>query len=180
MTNSLYNWVPRIYVGTYEKYNNGSLKGKWVDLTKYDTIEDFYTYCSELHKDEPDPELMFQDFENIPDQFIDESWISEKFWDLMELQLSEDEQTAFFEWLEISGYDLKDNEMDYLCEKFQESHIGNYESGKDYAMSAYYEETPEDQEFRFINYIDWDWVWSGEYRAAGWHITENGNVFSPE
>ena len=29
--------TPQIYVGTYAKYNNGSIFGEWVDLEIYDT-----------------------------------------------------------------------------------------------------------------------------------------------
>lgn len=56
----------RVYVGTYAKYNNGSLFGKWLDLSDYSDKEEFIEACWELHKDEEDPELMFQDYENIP------------------------------------------------------------------------------------------------------------------
>ena len=51
--------TPSIYVGTYAKYNNGSIFGAWLDLTEYDDAEDFYKACAELHKDEQDPEFMF-------------------------------------------------------------------------------------------------------------------------
>ena len=33
--------TPSVYVGTYKKYNEGSLFGSWVDLTKFDSKEDF-------------------------------------------------------------------------------------------------------------------------------------------
>ena len=42
----------RVYVGTYGKYNNGSLFGAWLDLSDYSDKEDFYEACRELHKDE--------------------------------------------------------------------------------------------------------------------------------
>ena len=58
---------PRLYVGTYAKYNNGSIAGEWVDLEQFDNAEDFYKYCKKLHKDEHDPEFMFQDFQDWPD-----------------------------------------------------------------------------------------------------------------
>ena len=54
----------RVYVGTYGKYNNGSLFGAWLDLSDYSDKEDFYEACRELHKDEEDAEYMFQDWEN--------------------------------------------------------------------------------------------------------------------
>ena len=31
----------RVYVGTYGKYNNGSLFGAWLDLSDYSDKEDF-------------------------------------------------------------------------------------------------------------------------------------------
>lgn len=77
------NKVPSVYVGTYGKYNNGSLEGEWVDLTQFSDREEFYEYCKELHEDEPDAEFMFQDWEYIPDGMIGESWIEESLWELM-------------------------------------------------------------------------------------------------
>lgn len=76
---------PSVYVGTYGKYNNGSLEGEWVDLTKFNNKQEFLRYCNKLHSNEPEGqrEFMFQDWEYIPDLFIGESWISDKFWDFM-------------------------------------------------------------------------------------------------
>jgi antirestriction protein len=65
--------APRLYVGTYAKYNAGTIKGAWLALTDYDDREAFLQACRELHKDEADPELMFQDFENMPKALYNES-----------------------------------------------------------------------------------------------------------
>ena len=73
----------KVYVGTYAKYNNGSLSGAWLDLSDYSDKEEFYEACRELHKDEEDAEYMFQDWENVPEGLIDESWISENFFALL-------------------------------------------------------------------------------------------------
>ena len=54
-----------VYVGTYAKYNNGSLSGAWLDLSEYSDKEEFYEACRELHGDEEDAEFMFQDWENV-------------------------------------------------------------------------------------------------------------------
>lgn len=70
--------TPSVYVGTYAKYNNSSIFGKWLDLTDYSDKDEFYEACKELHADENDPEFMFQDYENIPKFLISESHISEK------------------------------------------------------------------------------------------------------
>ena len=60
----------RVYVGTYGKYNNGSLFGAWLNLSDYLDKEDFYEACRELHKDEEDAEFMFQDWENVPGELL--------------------------------------------------------------------------------------------------------------
>lgn len=75
--------TPSIYVGTYAKYNNGSIAGKWLNLEDYTDKEEFIDACLELHKDEEDPELMFQDWEGIPEAMVSECSIDEAMWELM-------------------------------------------------------------------------------------------------
>lgn len=58
---------PKIYVGTYAKYNAGDLSGAWLSLRDYATYEELIEACLELHSDEADPELMIQDCEDFPD-----------------------------------------------------------------------------------------------------------------
>ena len=53
--------TPKVYVGTYAKYNNGNLFGEWLELDDYSDEDEFLEACRELHSDEEDPELMFQD-----------------------------------------------------------------------------------------------------------------------
>ncbi len=95
----------RIYVGTYAKYNEGSIFGKWLDLSDYSDSEEFYDACRELHSDEEDPELMFQDWEYIPSALIGESWLADNIFEIIEAvsNLNETQQEAFGEWLTKSG-----------------------------------------------------------------------------
>ena len=76
--------TPRLYVGTYAKYNNGSIKGAWLDLDDYADEGEFLEACAELHKDESDPEFMFQDFEGFPKSLYSESGLDSKLWDYIE------------------------------------------------------------------------------------------------
>ena len=110
----------RVYVGTYGKYNNGSLFGAWLDLSDYADKEEFYEACRELHKDEEDVEFMFQDYENIPENLISESWISGNFFTLRDAveNLNETEQEAFFVWCNYKGYDLGEKDADDLVRDF--------------------------------------------------------------
>lgn len=82
-----------VYVGTYHKYNCGSIAGKWLKLADYANKDEFIKACRELHKDEADPELMFQDYENIPSWMIGESFIDAEIWNLKP-EKDEGKQTA--------------------------------------------------------------------------------------
>ena len=87
---------PRVYVGTYGKYNNGSLKGAWLNLADYADKEAFLAACAELHRGEHDPEFMFQDWENIPDGMISESGIEDALWDWLALDDDDKELLAAY------------------------------------------------------------------------------------
>lgn len=70
---------PALYCGTYGKYNSGNFSGIWVDVSTFDDYEDFVNFCLAIHADEEDPEIMFQDGENIPDSLCCESMGEEEF-----------------------------------------------------------------------------------------------------
>ena len=74
---------PALYCGTYGKYNTGNLRGMWVNVSTFDSYEDFENFCKAIHADEDDPELMFQDGENIPDSLCHESMGEEEFDNLL-------------------------------------------------------------------------------------------------
>ena len=60
---------PAVFCCTYHKYNEGRpLAGMWLDLTTFSTYGDFIAACRWLHRDEADPEFMFLDYENYPDE----------------------------------------------------------------------------------------------------------------
>lgn len=109
----------QIYVGTYAKYNDGNLFGKWLDLEDYSDRDEFYEACAELHADEEDPEFMFQDWEGIPDGMISESHVSPECWTLLDAYEKYDEDMVnaycycFGEWNE---------------KNFNERYLGEYDS----------------------------------------------------
>lgn len=88
-----------IYVGTYGKYANGSIFGKWLELEDYETAEDFYKECRRLHKDEHDPEFMFQDWEGIPAGMEGEWMDVQKILDYLH-EFSEEERKIIEEYRE--------------------------------------------------------------------------------
>lgn len=88
---------PKVYVGTYKKYNEASLKGGWVSLTDYKDYASFMAACIKIHKDERDPELMIQDTEDMPDGLsVMESISEQEFNDIIEAcrEQSEEEESA--------------------------------------------------------------------------------------
>ena len=125
----------KVYVGTYAKYNNGSLSGAWLDLSDYSDKGEFYNACRELHKDENAPEFMFQDWEDIPEALISESWLSENFFDLRDVvnDLSDTEQEAFFVWCNYEGCDLGEEDSCDLVNRFKDLYVGKYDDEEDFA-----------------------------------------------
>lgn len=148
----------RVYVGTYNKYNSGSLFGKWLDLSDYSDKDEFMEACRELHKDEQDPEYMFQDYENIPEALISESWLSDKFFELRDAieELNETQQEAFFIWCEDANKDFNKEDADSLVSAFTDDYIGQYDSEEDYA-EEYIRETQDLSDFmlQYFNYAQY-------------------------
>ena len=122
---------PAVYVGTYHKYNCGSLFGMWLDLTTFASYEDFCEVCRFLHRDEADPELMFQDMENFPDAWYSESGLDEDTFDLI-LQyadLDDDERRAFDAYIENKGSG-RDAEV---FDDFRDKYVGEFDSEEEFA-----------------------------------------------
>jgi antirestriction protein len=110
---------PALYCGTYAKYNNGSIAGKWLRLRKYKTAEEFLQACKELHKDEDDPEFMFQDYEHMPRQFYGESLSSRDLEKLYEwVNLDEDDRALVQEYAEACGYSLEDIDIEQARDSY--------------------------------------------------------------
>ena len=86
-----------MYVGTYHKYNCGSIFGKWLDLTAFADYDEFIAVCRYLHSDEADLEFMAQDYENFPAEWYTEGFMSrEQFEHIQEFaELDEDEREAY-------------------------------------------------------------------------------------
>ncbi|RLM11786.1 antirestriction protein [Gibbsiella quercinecans] len=111
---------PAVYVGTYHKYNCGSLYGKWLDLTDFEGEDDFWETCRELHAGEEDPEFMFQDWEGIPSQFASEFSVNWEFVTAFRQAQDEGRADAFVAWAGYLG------ECDY--DAFDGAYYGEAES----------------------------------------------------
>lgn len=125
--------TPAVYVGTYGKYNGGSLDGMWVDLSSFDSYDEFIEFCHILHRDEHDPELMFQDYENFPQEWYSESMMDEATFDKIKEYAECDNREAVDAFICLYGADF------YTKEKFDEMYMGEWEDERDFAEHIFFE-----------------------------------------
>lgn len=143
----------RIYCGTYAKYNAGSIAGQWLALSDYRDRDAFMEACREIHSDEADPELMFQDFEGFPRCFYSESSApGDIVWEW--LDLSDDEKAAFSVYAENIGDDAD-------IDGFRDAYAGTADSEAAFAEQTAEEcgEIPRDMPGWVV--IDWQASWDG-------------------
>jgi antirestriction protein len=137
---------PAVYVGTYAKYNNGSIEGAWVYLDDFTNEEEFYAFCHELHKDEEDPELMYQDFEEFPKRYYSESYINSDLWEW--LALDDNEKDILEAYLECFGFDG-------TIEDAMDAYQGQFDNDIDFTMELL--ESCGDIPKELPSYIVIDW-----------------------
>ena len=118
---------PALYCGTYGKYNSGNFIGIWVNVSTFGSYEDFINFCKAIHADEDDPEIMFQDGENIPDSLCHEIMGEEEFNNILKYcELCDDYGVSavedFLEW--YSPEDL---------DNMHDAYAGVYDSEEDFA-----------------------------------------------
>lgn len=143
----------KLYCGTYAKYNEGSLKGEWVDLDNFSNADDFLAYCSKLHNDEKFPEFMFQDYECLFDwekNLYCECSVSNDYWEIKnELDRLNVDDELFDAWINAASKKPTADEV----QKAQDNFI--YHG----LLEDYMEEIAEEcgdipEKYRF--YIDWE------------------------
>jgi len=157
---------PSVYVGTYAKYNSGNLKGAWVDLTKFSNKKEFMHFCFDLHKDEKDPELMYQGYENFPAPFYSEHGISDQLWDWLDLDDRDKEIIEAF--LDCFGGHIKQ-----ALDNYEDMYMGKYDSFIEFCEMTF-DETAEVPP-HLQNYIDYDAV---ERDFDTNYFYHNGHVFN--
>lgn len=166
-----------IYVGTYQKYNNGSLNGGWLNLSDYTDLGEFYDACRDLHKDEENPEFMFQDYENIPDSLISECSVDHKLFEFLEAfeSLDKKQKEPFLIWCDNGHYNLSQEDMHELLTHFENEYIGEYESEEAFAYELV--EIREDISDFAKQYFDYETfardLFTSDYWSSGRYIFYN-------
>lgn len=148
-----------IYVGTYRKYNEGSLFGKWLNLSDYSDYDKLIEAMKDLHKDEKDPEFMFQDYECSPFfvnlKLIGESYLSKDIYEIADqINTSGLEVEVVEAYLDCIGYYSKD--LDELLERISDSYYGEYDSDEDFAQHILEEDGTIPENLPSCLYIDWE------------------------
>ena len=140
---------PSVYVGTYAKYNSGSIQGAWLDLTKYSDNDEFIAACKLLHNDELDPEFMIQDFEGFPKMYYSESGLNDELFDF--LALDDDDKKMLAAFIECFG------DESLTIDQARDAFFGEFSSDLDFAYdyiesTCYLSGCPDSIQ----NYFDYD------------------------
>nr|WP_298659105.1 antirestriction protein ArdA [uncultured Flavobacterium sp.] len=153
--------TPRLYVGTYAKYNNGSIQGAWMDLDSFSDADEFIEAIKELHSDEEDPEFMFQDYEGFPECFYSESMSTKEIEQLYEyLNMDEEDRELLTMYAEATGYSIEDIDLSDAQDAFH----GTADSEAGFAEQIAEEcgEIPKDMPSWIV--IDWEASWKCNLR----------------
>jgi antirestriction protein len=138
----------RLYVGTYAKYNNGSIAGAWVDLEQFSNKQEFYEACAQLHADEDDPEFMFQDFDGFPDRFYSECGIDDDLFDY--LALDDGDRKILAAYIDMTG------ETGATIDDAMDHYQGEYKNDEDFVYQLLEDcgDIPKDMPSYIV--IDWE------------------------
>ena len=116
-----------IYCGTYGKYSGEKgICGLWIDLSSFNSYDDFIEFCQAIHADEEDPELMAQDYEGFPRQWYNEGFMSEDDFDHI---------LEYSDMCDKHGQEAVDDYMEFHDEldNFEEAYCGEWDSEEDFA-----------------------------------------------
>lgn len=161
---------PSVYCGTYGKYNGGSLRGLWIDLSTFDDYDDFVNFCEAIHADEEDPELMFQDYEGFPREFYDECMGREDFDNILEYteMCEKHGQEAIDDYIDLRG--------DCDLRNFEEAWCGKWDDEEDFARHIVEECYDLRAMGELERYFDYD-AFGRDLFMYDYNMGDNGNVF---
>ena len=161
---------PSVYVGTYGKYNDGSLRGLWIDLSSFNDYDEFINFCKAIHADEEDPELMAQDYEGFPREWYTEGFMSEDDFDNI---------LEYSDMCDKHGNDAVDDYMDFndSLDNFEEAYCGEWDSEEDFARHIVEEcYNLEKMMGSLANYFDYE-AFARELFNWDYNMGANGHVF---
>ncbi len=162
--------APAVYCGTYAKYNGGSLRGLWINLSSFDDYKEFINFCKAIHADETDPELMFQDYQGFPRKYYYESC------------MDEDTFYQIYDYVQMCKLHDTDAVDDYLdlydnLENFEDAFCGYWESEEDFARHIVDECYDIERTMGSLSqYFDYE-AFARDLFMYDYTMGANGNVF---
>ena len=179
---------PRVYIGTYRQYNNGSIFGKWFDLCDYADAEEFGEALQEYHKKEykiyGECEYMAQDWEFIPSSLVNDGYIYNCVFEILQ-ELDEDRIEHFFKWCELQGVRIdEDADGSDLVEQFEDAFIGHFDFVADVWEWAEEQEAEalhcmgiDVEELDVWRYIDTEALWRSKWYHIAYYDEKSGLLY---
>lgn len=165
----------QIYVGTYKKYNEGSLYGAWLNLSNYTNYQELLNAICSLHSDEEDPEFMIQDFE-AHSLYADFGLISESGLDKTIYSTINSIEDSSFELEVIEAYSecQSFSNIEELLTSLEDCYSGHYDSDESFVQELLEECGTIPQELP--NYVHIDWTSTARDIMMD-YSTSNGHYF---
>lgn len=163
-----------IYVGTYAKYNSGSIFGMWIDLESVSDADEFFEVCRELHKDESDPEFMMQDYQGFPEELYSECMSADAVERVLEyIALDDNDREMLEAFCECYGGDATDADN---IEDVRERCMGQFDTFQDFADQCANEELACMNAPEFCTrYFDYE-AYARDLKY-GFSVSDNGYIF---
>lgn len=157
----------KVYVNTYAKYNLTNHNGIDLDPEDFSDKDEFLEACQEFHG-EGEHEFMFQDHEDIPAKYINESFISDGLWDeFIPLDDAEREICQLYWDNTDDGVSPRD-----VMDKYQ----GRHDNMEDFAQELIEDCYDLSKMGNLANYIDYE-KFGRDLRYDYDVIEENGYVY---
>lgn len=162
---------PALYCGTYVKYNAGNFRGMWVDISTFDSYDDFLSFCKAIHADEADPELMYKYHKNIHYALYRES-MGEKVFNNIKKYCELCEEYDVF-----AVYDFLELFMPEDLDRMGDAYVGVYDSRDDFAKEEAIENfNPEKIMGDFADYFDYE-AYARDLFLNDYKYGSHGTVF---
>lgn len=109
-----------VYCSTYKKYISGNLGGAWINLANYSSAREFYAKCAEIHKDEADPEFMFQDAGHLPAELYCEESVYSEYWTVINEVKAwpPEKEEAYCDYLGENGFPACCDSLDEFLDNY--------------------------------------------------------------
>lgn len=130
------------------------MQGDWIDLSEFNSYDEFLNHCKKMFPKEKYPEYMIQDYENMPEgNWGEYHFINEEDFDFIKEwneKLDTTEKEAYNTYTQITG-----NYAD--IDGFRDAYMGEFDSGEDYA--AYCVDEGYINNDTLLQYIDYAQLW---------------------